>query len=96
MNTQTDTRSLELVQGMRKTIHEFNNTLTPILANAQLARAMIDPGAKDVREAVDDIVEAAGRARELVQEMRQAARDLQEQVDPDPRSGGGEGGSHRG
>ena len=81
MNTPTGLHPLELVEDMRKSIHAFNNTLTPILANAQLARAMIDPSDRDIREAVDDIVHSAERARKLVQEMRETAKALQASVD---------------
>lgn len=95
MDTKVKHSSVELVEGLRKSMHEFNNTLTPILANAQLARVMIDPSNDDVREAMDDIVDAAERAKRLVQEMRRTAKELQERVDPDGGMGdSGEGGRH--
>ncbi len=93
MDTEMKPSSIELVESLRKSMHEFNNALTPILANAQLARIMIDESNEDVREAMDDIVEAAQRAKTLVQDMRQTAKDLQERVDPEGDGGdAGEGG----
>lgn len=93
MNTEMKPSSVELVEGLRKSMHEFNNALTPILANAQLARIMIDESNEDMREAMDDIVDAAQRAKKLVQEMRLTAKELQERVDPEGDAGdAGEGG----
>ena len=95
MDTKVKPSSVELVEELRKSMHEFNNTLTPILANAQLARVRIDPSNDDVREAMDDIVDAAERAKRLVQEMRQTAKELEERVGPDGgTSESGEGGRH--
>lgn len=96
MDTEVKPSSVELVEGLRKSMHEFNNTLTPILANAQLARVMIDPSNEDVREAMDDIVDAAERARKLVQDMRQTAKELQDRVDPEGRTDGSDDGDHHG
>lgn len=96
MDTTMKPSSSELVEGLRKSMHEFNNALTPILANAQLARIMIDPSNEDVREAMDDIVDAAQRAKELVQEMRQTAKELQERVDPEGEAGEAGGGGRNG
>lgn len=87
MDTKMKPSSIELVEGLRKSMHEFNNALTPILANAQLARIMIDDSNEDVREAMDDIVDAAQRAKKLVQEMRQTALELQERIDPEGDAG---------
>lgn len=82
MSTEND--SGELVSQLRYQLHELNNALTPILANAQLARLMLDSEAAEVREAVDDVVEAAGRANALVAEMRKLARALHQTLDDDP------------
>lgn len=78
MTTRTDSDSATLVGQLRRSIHELNNALTPILANAQLAQVMTDPSSADVREALDDVVEAAGRANQLVAELRDIATGLQE------------------
>lgn len=82
MTRRTDSDSAALVGQLRRSIHELNNALTPILANAQLARVMVDPSSTDVREALDDVVEAAGRANQLVGELREIATGLQEPVAP--------------
>lgn len=81
MNTPTHSIPADLVEQLQRSIHELNNALTPILANAQLARVMIDPSAADVREAMDDVVEAAGRANKLVADLREVARRLQDTIE---------------
>jgi PAS domain S-box-containing protein len=48
--------------------HDFNNLLVPILGNAQLALRIVDP-AGDARDNLEDIVQAAERARELVKRI---------------------------
>ena len=47
--------------------HDFNNSLTPVLGYAELARAEMDPAQKD--EFLDRIAEAAKHARDLVQQL---------------------------
>jgi signal transduction histidine kinase len=85
---RSEDHSGELLSQLRHSLHELNNALTPILANAQLAQLMLDGQGTEVREAVDDVVEAAGRANALVAEMRQLARTLHdtlEGADSDPK-----------
>jgi PAS domain S-box-containing protein len=48
--------------------HDFNNLLVPILGNAQLALGIVDP-AGEARANLEDIVQAAERARELVKRI---------------------------
>lgn len=83
MRTEHD--SGELVSQLRHQLHELNNALTPILANAQLAQLMIDSEATEVREAVDDVVQAAGRANSLVAQMRELARALHDTLNAESR-----------
>lgn len=85
--TPTNSTPAELVQRLRHSIHEINNALTPILANAQLARVMVDPSGTDVREALDDVVSAATRANQLVSEMREISNALQETLEPEKAPG---------
>lgn len=78
MTNRANRDSTQLAGELRHTLHELNNALTPILANAQLARVMLDPSATDIREALDDVVEAAGRANALVAEMRELVLAIQD------------------
>lgn len=71
----------ELASELRHSLHELNNALTPILANAQLARLMLESEEAEVREALDDVVEAAGRANSLVAEMRELVRALHDTLE---------------
>jgi PAS domain S-box-containing protein len=48
--------------------HDFNNLLVPILGNAQLALRRIDP-TSGVRSELEEILNAASRARELVKRI---------------------------
>ncbi len=81
MTTRANPESTQLVQELRRSMHELNNALTPILANAQLARLLLEPPSTDIREALDDVVDAAGRANGLVGEMRAIATRLQDLLD---------------
>lgn len=85
--TPTNPTSGELVHQLRHSIHELNNALTPILANAELARAMVDRSSTDIREALDDVVSAASRANQLVSEMRDIVKGLQETPEPEQAPG---------
>jgi len=89
MATHADADSERLTGRLRHSLHELNNALTPILANAQLVRLILDAPESDAGEAVEDIIEAAGRANALVSEMREMARDLDERMEP-----GGDAGSN--
>ncbi|QLA18765.1 PAS domain-containing sensor histidine kinase [Desulfolutivibrio sulfoxidireducens] len=48
--------------------HDFNNILTPILLNAEVALADLEP-ADPMRRPLTDVVDAAGRARDLVKQI---------------------------
>jgi PAS domain S-box-containing protein len=48
--------------------HDFNNILTPILLNTEVALADIDPG-HALHRPLSDVVDAAGRARDLVKQI---------------------------
>jgi C4-dicarboxylate-specific signal transduction histidine kinase len=57
--------------------HEVNQPLTAILSNAQATRRLITAGCADseeIDEALGDIVEGAGRARGIIQRLRQLIR----------------------
>jgi two-component system cell cycle sensor histidine kinase/response regulator CckA len=61
--------------------HDFNNLLVPILGNVQLALRTIDP-ASPVREELEDILQAASRARELVRRILVFGRRSDERREP--------------
>jgi len=48
--------------------HDFNNLLTGVCGNAELLQSELSPRSRE-REIVNDIVSAAGRARELVSQI---------------------------
>ncbi|MBD3174795.1 MAG: response regulator, partial [Armatimonadia bacterium] len=54
--------------------HDFNNVLTTILANADLACDQLDPG-HPARPHLDQVTEGAERARELVGQIHAFGRD---------------------
>jgi PAS domain S-box-containing protein len=53
--------------------HDFNNVLTPILGNAELARASL-PAHSIAREHVENVIAAAERAKQLVERVLAFAR----------------------
>jgi signal transduction histidine kinase/CheY-like chemotaxis protein len=61
--------------------HDFNNILTPILGSADLARASMAPGSA-AREHVAHIVDAAQRAKALVQRVLLFSRKAEAQPEP--------------
>lgn len=66
---------VDRVQELRSVIHQLNNALTPILANAQLLQVVL--GAEsEVAHEVQDVVEGAKRANALVLELRGVTEDL--------------------
>ena len=48
--------------------HDFNNLLVPILANARDLQSRLSEGAPE-RDELDEVLDSAGRARELVQQV---------------------------
>ena len=57
--------------------HELNQPLTAILSNAQATRRLVavpNVDAKEVDEALGDIVQGAGRARDIIQRLRDLVR----------------------
>jgi C4-dicarboxylate-specific signal transduction histidine kinase len=57
--------------------HELNQPLTAILSNAQATRRLVaatDVDKHDVDEALGDIVQGAGRARDIIQRLRELVR----------------------
>ena len=57
--------------------HELNQPLTAILSNAQATRRLVavpEVDKKEVDEALGDIVNGAGRARDLIQRLRELVR----------------------
>jgi len=54
---------------LRQLLHDLNNALTPILANAQLAQLALGPNS-GLDEELDDVVAGAKRAQGLVLEIR--------------------------
>jgi signal transduction histidine kinase len=75
MNTSTENPSPEVVGELRRVIHELRNALTPILANAQLARSALGPDSEVAGE-LADVVTGAQRANELLGEIRTIAEGL--------------------
>lgn len=64
-----------LTEEMRRTVHDLNNALTTILANAQLAAACLGAESR-VTEELDDIIAGARTASELARRLRAMAREL--------------------
>ncbi|MGE0161340.1 MAG: hypothetical protein AB7T31_18240 [Gemmatimonadales bacterium] len=54
---------------LRQLLHDLNNALTPILANAQLAQLALGPNS-GLDEELDDVMAGAKRAQSLVLEIR--------------------------
>jgi len=57
--------------------HELNQPLTAILSNAQATRRLVaapDVDRNEIDEALGDIVDGAGRARDLIQRLRELVR----------------------
>jgi len=54
---------------LRRLLHDLNNALTPILANAQLAQLALGPNS-GLDEELQDVVAGARRAQSLVLEIR--------------------------
>lgn len=75
--SKSDARPTEMLDALRTALHDLNNALTPVMANAQLARLMIDPSNEELGDTLDDMVEASARANLLVSRMREIAKDLQ-------------------
>lgn len=75
MNKSTENPSPEVVGELRRVIHELKNALTPILANAQLARSVLGPDSEVAGE-LEDVVTGAQRANKLVGEIRTIAEGL--------------------
>jgi len=61
--------------------HDFNNLLVPIVGNAQIAMRRVDPGSA-ARGNLDDILQAATRARELVKRILVFGRRADERREP--------------
>lgn len=80
--SQESTKHGEILSGLRRSLHDLNNALTPIMANAQLARLMVEPSEGELGETLDDVIEASSRANALVAQMRQLARELEEALPP--------------
>jgi signal transduction histidine kinase len=68
-------RPIDRVSELRIVIHQLNNALTPILANAQLMQVMLGDQSEVAHE-VQDVVEGAKRANELVGELRSVTEGL--------------------
>jgi signal transduction histidine kinase len=75
MNKSTENLSPEVVGELRRVIHELKNALTPILANAQLARSVLGPDSEVAGE-LEDVVAGAQRANKLLGEIRMIAEGL--------------------
>lgn len=80
MSNPTDSRAVELTNELRHAIHEINNALTPILANAQLVRMLVDRES-EAHEAIEDVVNSASRANAIVASMRETITSLQAAID---------------
>ncbi|MBT8488259.1 MAG: hypothetical protein KJO65_05440 [Gemmatimonadetes bacterium] len=98
---KTDATAGRLVEDLREVVHEMNNALTPITANAQLARLMIEETESELGEILEDVVEAAGRASRLAIDMRGITRSLEATLSGEDESGdvheggvGGDGPGH--
>lgn len=96
----SDAVTVRLVGELRAVVHAMNNALTPITANAQLARLMIDDSEGELGEILDDVVEAAGRASRLALDMRGITQSLEEALPAEDADGdvleGGVGGDSPG
>jgi hypothetical protein len=75
MNTSTENPSPEVVGELRRVVHELKNALTPVLANAQLARSALGPDSEVAGE-LEDVVTGAQRANKLLGEIRMIAESL--------------------
>ena len=83
MNDDPNARCAKLVSELRRTLHELNNALTPVLANAQLARLLLQNGA-DTEEEILQVAEGATRATAIVRRLQDLARSLQEAHEASP------------
>lgn len=87
--TSDKTRTGELMEKLRSTLHDLNNALTPVMANAQLMRFSVEESSGELVEALDDVVESSARANALVADLRHIARSLDDALhaeDGDARS----------
>lgn len=77
MNSVSEDATDALLTGpeQARVVHELNNALTAVLANAQLILAGLEGGAFD--EELADVIEGARRATALARRLRQSAQALQ-------------------
>lgn len=75
-----DPTPARLMDELRQAIHDMNNAMTPVLANAQLARVMIDPSAGELDAILDDVVQGCTRAKRTASEIRTIARRLRDEL----------------
>lgn len=68
----------QLVEELRRALHDINNALTPIMANAQLARLMVDTESGELCDILDDVVDGSVRAGARVSDLRDIAAALGE------------------
>ncbi len=61
--------------------HDFNNILVPILGYSEMALRSAEPGSKLSKD-VHQIIHAANRARELIQQILTLSRQKKEQLKP--------------
>jgi PAS domain S-box-containing protein len=59
--------------------HDFNNLLTAILGHAELAREALPRDPRSALEGLDEILEASGRARDLVRQILRFSRRSEHQ-----------------
>lgn len=62
---------------LRRLVHDLNNALTPVLANAQLTQLVLGPESS-VSAELEDVVAGAKRANALLGEIRTLATRLAE------------------
>ena len=79
-----DPTPTRLVGALRAAVHDINNALTPILANAQIARLMVEDDGEELAEILDDVVDGAARASDIVVGILGITRSLQEAL---PKAG---------
>lgn len=73
-----DSRPAHLMEELRLAIHDMDNAITPVLANAQLARPMAGASERELDAILKDIVEASTRAKATAVRVREIAGRLRE------------------
>ncbi|HLX18627.1 MAG TPA: histidine kinase dimerization/phospho-acceptor domain-containing protein [Gaiellaceae bacterium] len=67
-----------MARSLREVAHDLNNALLPVRAYGELALRKVDRG-EDPREEIEQMLEAATRAGEIVDQLRAEARRAEDE-----------------